>query len=143
MSGMAASAAATWSPVTVALAPGMTMMRLAPVTSTSMTAVPASPSMRAMWVSSMPSSSTTRSRNAPALSALTAPIIVTRAPSRAAATAWLRPLPPALRCSDVPNTVSPESGMRSRLTTRSWLRLPTTTTRSPMGSILSGVQVNP
>ncbi len=95
------------------------MMRLAPLASTSMTAVPARPSTRAMWESSMPSASTTRSRNAPALSALTAPIMDTWAPSRAAATAWLRPLPPALRWREVPNTVSPESGMRSRLTTRS------------------------
>ena len=65
MSGMAARAAATCSAVTVALAPGMTMMRLAPLASTSITAVPASPSTRAMWESSMPSSPTTPQQERP------------------------------------------------------------------------------
>ena len=119
----------TCSAVRVALAPGMTTMRFIPLASTSMRAVPDEPSAVTTAVASMPSPSTMPRSQAPASSLPTAPIMLTRAPSRAAATAWLRPLPPACRSSVSPMTVSPGAGIRSRPTTRSRLRLPTTTTR--------------
>ncbi|CPU66652.1 Uncharacterised protein [Mycobacteroides abscessus] len=54
--------------------------------------------------------------------------MATRRPSRAAATAWLAPLPPGERTRPVAETVSPERGRRSTVSLRSMFRLPTTTT---------------
>ena len=54
--------------------------------------------------------------------------MVTCAPSRAAATAWLAPLPPAWVAKFVPNRVSPGRGNTSVATTRSMFKLPTTNT---------------
>lgn len=47
---------------------------------------------------------------------------------RAAATAWLAPLPPALVIKPLPPTVSPARGMRSHATERSMFMLPNTAT---------------
>ena len=132
MSSSAEMDALTCSAVTSALAPAITTMRLAPLASTSMRAVPEMPSTCATAEPSMPSVSTTPRSQAPEASEPRAPIIDTGTPSRAAATAWLSPLPPACCSSVSPNTVSPESGIRARPITRSRLRLPTTTTRAPM-----------
>src|SRR6266850_4034833 len=59
----------------------------------------------------------------------TAPIIAVGAPRRAAATAWLRPLPPGRNDTAAPSSVSPGTGRRALCTTTSMLRLPQTTTR--------------
>src|SRR5919106_3343480 len=56
----------------------------------------------------------------------TQPTKVTSAPSRAAATAWLAPLPPGMRSKVASVTVSPGCGSRSQRATRSRLTLPTT-----------------
>ena len=58
----------------------------------------------------------------------TAPTIVVRAPARAAATAWLAPLPPRTDVKRVPKTVSPGRGSGEAAAVRSTLMLPTTTT---------------
>ncbi len=47
---------------------------------------------------------------APKPSVPTAPIIATSAPARAAATAWLAPLPPGIVRKERPVTVSPRAG---------------------------------
>ena len=52
-----------------------------------------------------------------------------RTPSRAAAMAWLRPLPPGRNETLAPSSVSPARGRRALCTTTSMLRLPQTTTR--------------
>src|SRR4029079_5945537 len=56
----------------------------------------------------------------------TQPTNRTSAPSRAAATAWLAPLPPGKRSNVAPLTVSPGRGSRSTRATRSRLTDPTT-----------------
>ena len=63
----------------------------------------------------------------------TQPAIATRAPSRAAATAWLAPLPPAAVKKSVPNIVCPVRGRCSQRATRSMFRLPITRTGSRTG----------
>src|SRR5260221_7176176 len=55
---------------------------------------------------------------------------VTCAPTRAAATAWLAPLPPAAVVRSPPKTVSPGIGSRSARTIISVLDEPTTMTRA-------------
>ena len=57
------------------------------------------------------------------------PTIVTSAPRRAAATAWLAPLPPCAMCNSLPIIVSPADGRLSAMTTISMLQLPITTMR--------------
>ena len=64
----------------------------------------------------------------PKSSAPTRPIIDVRAPARAAATAWLKPLPPRNISNESPTSVSPISGRRAARTTRSIMKLPTTHT---------------
>ena len=76
----------------------------------------------------MPSAASSRSASSPRSSAPTAPTIATRAPARAAATAWLAPFPPPWRAKVPPVTVSPARGRRATETTRSALTDPTTTT---------------
>src|SRR5579863_4718033 len=53
---------------------------------------------------------------------------VTPAPWRAAATAWLKPLPPRNVANSSPSTVSPGRGSRGARATRSVMRLPSTIT---------------
>src|SRR5262245_9077985 len=77
-------------------------------------------------------SSSTRAARSPASASSafasfpTEPTIRTRAPSRAAATAWFAPLPPGMRSSVAPLSVSPGRGSRSTFATRSRLIDPTT-----------------
>ena len=52
----------------------------------------------------------------------------TRAPSLAAATAWLAPLPPGVKRAVEPSTVAPGSGSLGTLTEISMFRLPRTVT---------------
>ena len=65
----------------------------------------------------------------PNASSPTAPTKSSRRPSRAAATAWLPPLPPWCCANRPPMTVSPGPGSCSVVTTRSTLTEPTTMTR--------------
>src|SRR5690242_15446922 len=77
----------------------------------------------------MPSADSSASACDPNSSSPTAPTMATEAPNRAAATAWLPPLPPPCLPNVPPVTVSPGEGRRSTATTRSVLIDPTTTTR--------------
>src|SRR5207248_2935847 len=61
----------------------------------------------------------------------TAPTSRTRAPSRAAATAWFAPLPPGKRSKALPARVSPGRGSRATRATRSRLIDPTTVRAGP------------
>lgn len=86
------------------------MMLLPPSSSTVMWAVPLGPStVRRAAVSTPAAASAERSRT-PNPSAPTAPIITTSPPRRAAATAWLAPLPPGTVRKARPVTVSPSRG---------------------------------
>src|ERR1700712_4088987 len=62
--------------------------------------------------------------------------MATLAPRRAAATAWLAPLPPGTVTNDCPASVSPARGRRGARVTRSMVRLPTITTFACMTSVL-------
>ena len=84
----------------------------------------------------MPSSRRPEISDGPNESAPTRPTIRTEAPSRAAATAWLPPLPPWMVSSRSPSTVSPGLGSSRTRTTRSMLMLPSTAT-VPTPPILS------
>ena len=52
----------------------------------------------------------------------------TSAPSRAAATAWLAPLPPGVKRAAEPSAVAPGPGSRGTVTEMSMFRLPSTVT---------------
>src|ERR1700761_5541370 len=78
---------------------------------------------------SIPSASRSLTRCAPFASLPTQPIMATRAPIRAAATAWFPPLPPATCENSCPLMVSPGRGKCGARATRSVLMLPTTRTR--------------
>lgn len=56
----------------------------------------------------------------------TAATIVTGAPIRDAATAWLAPLPPGLVMKESPSMVSPAAGIRAQQMERSMFMLPNT-----------------
>ena len=79
----------TWS-----FAPGTTRIRLWPASSTQMGATPDGPGTRVTWSVLMPSRSKLASVAVPWSSSPTAATMTTCAPKRAAATAWLAPLPP-------------------------------------------------
>src|SRR5262249_30767678 len=76
--------------------------------------------------SSTPASTSPASASSAKSSSPTAPTSRTRAPIRAAATAWFAPFPPGKRRSSAPLTVSPSRGSRSTRATRSRLIDPTT-----------------
>ncbi len=82
--------------------------------------------VRSRPVSTPDSSSAVRNR-APKSSVPTAPIIDTVPPARAAATAWLAPLPPGIVRNSRPLTVSPRCGAFATYATRSMFVLPSTT----------------
>ena len=102
----------------------------------------ATPSSRATADTSIPSAASSRSASSPRSSAPTAPTIATRAPARAAATAWFAPLPPPWRANVPPATVSPARGSRATDTTRSALTEPTTTTAGSAMAYRGGGGVN-
>src|SRR5690606_25296279 len=89
-------------------------------------AIPLGPStVRNRPVSTPAASSVSRSRGANT-SVPTAPRKRTRPPERLAATAWLAPLPPGTVAKSRPAIVSPGSGRRVTVVTRSMLTLPST-----------------
>lgn len=126
---MTRAAAATSSGRRRMLAPGATTIMFWPAASTVMKATPvAAPGSVRTRATSIPSRRRPESCCTPNASAPTHPIIVTAAPSRAAATAWFAPLPPGKVPNSAPVNVSPTWGRRGVFTTRSMLRLPTTHT---------------
>ena len=112
------------------VAPGATAMAFSPSSLTTIRATPlgASGSTTTKLVS-IPSLRRFDSEASPNSSRPTLATSVTRAPSRAAATAWFAPLPPAALKKEVPRTVWPAAGRAGALTTRSVFELPTTTMR--------------
>ena len=124
-----ATSASTMAPSRRALAPEATAIWFSPCSSTTIRARP-------VWVSSMtwqrvvstPASLRPASALRPRSSPPTAPSIVTCAPTRAAATAWLALLPPFCWMKRLPSTVSPGPGSSVTPTIRSTLMEPATTT---------------
>ena len=112
------------------LARGTMMIEFSPLSSTTGKAIPVpAPAMRAHAGgvdalgrrAARRTGGRARRRRAP-------PTIDVVAPARAAATAWLKPLPPRKVSQLVPITVSPRSGRRGARTTMSAMKLPTTQT---------------
>jgi hypothetical protein len=102
-------------------------MEFSPAADTAMSAVPVgSGTVRTSSVT--PSAARLARSRVPGSSSPNAPTNVVSAPARAAAVAWLLPLPPAWVANPVASTVSPGAGIRSTWLTRSRLPLPTTTT---------------
>lgn len=99
--------------VTTPFAPGTTTIALDPVSSTTMCAVPLGPSAVCRRSVSTPACSRPSRSRVPYTSSPTAPIIITSPPARAAATAWLAPLPPGIVRNSLPVTVSPRPGARA------------------------------
>ena len=89
------------------------MIRFIPAASTQIGATPDEPGTCRTHVASTPCCSKLRSVSAPYESSPRQLTIATRAPSRAAATAWFAPLPPNPIANPVPTTVWPASGRTS------------------------------
>ncbi|CAM5442326.1 hypothetical protein SCYAM73S_03701 [Streptomyces cyaneofuscatus] len=120
------AAARTSSGVRRPLAPGDTTMLLSPEGSTVISATPVgAPPTRTPSVST-PAARWLSSNSRPWSSSPTRASSAVRAPNRAAATAWLAPLPPGWTARSEPSTVSPGAGRRSTPITRSALAEPTT-----------------
>ena len=123
-------AACTSAVVSRPLAPGMTVIAFSPLPSTATIARPlAQFGVTAIRLTSIPSASKPPRSRSPKPSSPTRPIMATSAPSRAAATARLAPLPPASSYVSRPIIVSPGRGSRDERTTRSRLIEPATTIR--------------
>ena len=132
------SAACTASPArwmsdddSFAFDPATTMIEFWPAASTITSARPEGPSVRAKVDTSTPSALSASARICPAASSPRRPTNETAAPMRAAACAWLLPLPPGPSEYEVARRVSPGRGRVSVTVTRSRLALPTTATRPP------------
>ena len=123
---VSASARSTSTASTSMLAPEITTIVLAPVASMVISAVPVGLATFVTCCVSTPASRSPASRVAPKASRPTQPAMPTRAPSLAAATAWLAPLPPGAVKKPPPMIVWPRSGKRSQRATRSMFRLPIT-----------------
>src|SRR6266436_4832454 len=130
MSSFARTGAATSAALTSAFAPGMTTMVLSALAIV-MRAVP-------VWASdvcctklrSTPCAAKNAFSSSPKESLPSRPISLVGAPSFAAATAWLAPLPPGKYSTALPAMVSPIRGCRSAVATTSMLMLPATKTRA-------------
>ena len=120
------------SPTSSAFAPGSTTMTFSPAASTITTARPVRPCV-VRTRASMPSAARTRSSSAPSGSVPTAPTNRVRAPARAAATAWFRPLPPGPLTRVAPSTVSPAPGSSATRRAMSRFALPSTVTPDRLG----------
>jgi hypothetical protein len=99
------------------------------VSSTAIRATPDAPDTARTRVVSTPAERNRASNSTPNGSVPTAPMNAQTPPARAAATAWLAPLPPAITAKSRPTTVSPGRGSAGVLATRSMLTPPTTTIR--------------
>ena len=97
-----------------ALAPPTIRMRFSPLGSTKIGATPLAASATwATWRVSTPQAAKLASVSRPNASSPRRATIITSAPSRAAATAWLAPLPPNPVVKLSAAKVSPRSGIRS------------------------------
>src|SRR5471032_982406 len=113
-------AASMWAGLSKSLAPPAMTMLFCPLASTRVLT----------WLTSMPSTCRAARSVTPKPSSPTQPTMATGTwppPRRAAATAWLAPLPPAMVAKAPPASFSPGSGMRGTRSTRSILILPITT----------------
>ena len=110
---MAATASSARSTGTWRFAPGTMMIRFMPAPSTQIGATPEEPGTRRTYVVSTPCATRLAIVSPPYPSSPTVLTIATRAPRRAAATAWFAPLPPKPDRNPVPTRVSPASGRRS------------------------------
>ena len=111
-------------------ASGATTIEFSPSSDTITTAVPDDGSSPCTAPTSTPAcrrASTTRVPSAPVR-----PHMRTAAPQRAAATAWLAPLPPGCTANDRASTVWPARGNAATRMTRSTTREPTTWIRDAM-----------
>src|SRR3984885_881820 len=124
-------AASTSAGVSRPLAPGTITIEFSPLCSTVTMARPLAQSgvVNTCETSTPFSCRPVRSRW-PKASSPTRPIIVTAAPGRAAAPAWLAPLPPGTSRTSWAEIVSPGRGSRAQRTTRSALIEPTTAIRA-------------
>ena len=118
------SASAGASAVTQELAPEATMIVFSPERSTTMKACPVGAVSRRTELLSIRASAMVAASTSPASSVPTAPMKHVGAPARAAATAWLSPLPPGYLFADSARMVSPGDGMRSTVNTVSRFALP-------------------
>ena len=110
------------------LAPACSTMRFSPAVRR-ITATPVeAPGRRRTRETSAPAPARPRTSVSPKPSSPTAAIMRTSAPSRAAATAWLAPFPPAAVMKPDPASVSPASGTRGASMDRSMFMLPKTIT---------------
>src|SRR3990170_6506940 len=135
-SAMTVAAALMSAGASRALAPETTTIMFCPESSTTIKARPVDvPSSRRTPDTSTPSWEIACRNCSPYASAPTRPIRETCAPRRAAATAWFAPLPPGMAWSWLAMMVSPGRGSAFVRTTRSMLRLPTTTTSAHMGHL--------
>src|ERR1700677_2897372 len=123
-------AARTSAGVSRPLAPGTITIEFSPLSSTATIARPLAQSgvVNTCETPTPFSCRPVRSRW-PKASSPTRPIIVTSAPNRAAATAWLAPLPPGTSRTSRAEIVSPGRGSRAQRSTRSALIEPTTAIR--------------
>ena len=112
-------------------APGATVMMFSPPLSTVIMASPVGTPRTVRTAASLTPSATRAARSAlPKSSSPTQPAISTSPPSRAAATAWLAPLPPGAKAAAPPSTVAPGAGSRGTVTEMSMFRLPSTVSRA-------------
>src|SRR5688500_4942875 len=136
-SPMDPEASSTSSAVRRRFAPGATVIAFSPSGVTVMKAAPVDePGTSFTRVVSTPLSASDLTSGPPKPSSPTRPRKATLAPRRAAAAAWLAPLPPLWVARRASVTVSPGAGRRSTLRTKSWFIEPTTKTSATL-SLLS------
>ena len=121
-------------------APGATVIMFSPAWSTVIIAIPVgTPAATRTPVSSTPSARSACRSAAPNSSSPTQPTIAmvmpAAPPSRAAATAWLAPLPPGAKTAAPPSTVAPGPGSAGTVTAMSMFRLPSTVSRATLATI--------
>lgn len=116
------------------LAPATITMVFCPLSATVTQAMPVGAPACAVTIAvSTPSRRRPSRKAVPWGSSPTQPSMATRLPRRAAATAWLAPLPPGMVSSAGAETVCPAWGKQGVRITRSMLRLPTTSTSAAAG----------
>src|SRR6185437_3686893 len=124
-------AASTSTRSSVALAPATMTISFSPLSSTRMSAVPVGTlARRTTAPASIPAPRHSATAISPATSLPSAATMATAAPQRAAATAWLLPLPPPFSLNRDAVTVSPGRGKTATVAVRSALKLPTTQIRA-------------
>ena len=123
---------------TEAFAPAITAMTFSPSACTRISAVPVLAWVSATLVRSTPPASSRARASLANASLPTAPISRVAPPARAAAKAWLAPLPPGAVLKRSPGTVSPGRGRRATVAIRSRLTEPMTMIKSLPPEVRSG-----